>query len=83
MSYTLRGRIDSRLATLFPVVAAACVLALAEHRWWPVEAAGLMLGLLIGANGKPLRAAGRGRRRLRRSSTGSILLVYPWGIDAC
>lgn len=45
MSYTLRGRIESRLAALLPVVAAACVLAVAEHRWWPVEAAGLMLGV--------------------------------------
>jgi parallel beta helix pectate lyase-like protein len=45
VSYTLRGRIESRLAALLPVVAAACVLALAEHRWWPVEAAGLMLGI--------------------------------------
>ena len=45
MSYTLRGRIESRLAVLLPVVAAACVLAAAEHRWWPVEAAGLMVGV--------------------------------------
>src|SRR5689334_17942974 len=45
VSYTLRGRIDSRLATLAPLLAAACVLALLEHRWWPVEAAGLMLGV--------------------------------------
>jgi parallel beta-helix repeat protein len=45
VSYTLRGRIESRLAALLPVVAAACVLALAEHKWWPVEAAGLMLGV--------------------------------------
>jgi Right handed beta helix region len=45
VSYTLRGRIDSRLATLFPIVAASCALALLEHRWWPVEAAGLMLGI--------------------------------------
>jgi nitrous oxidase accessory protein NosD len=44
VSYTLRGRIESRFAALLPVVAAACVLAAAEHRWWPVEAAGLMLG---------------------------------------
>ena len=34
MSYTLRGRLESRLAALLPVVVAACVLALAEHRWW-------------------------------------------------
>jgi len=45
MSYTLRGRIESRLAALLPVVAVACALALAEHRWWPVEAVGLMLGI--------------------------------------
>ena len=45
MSYTLRGRIDSRLAATLPVVVAACVLALAEHKWWPVEAAGLMVGV--------------------------------------
>jgi len=45
VSYTLRGRIDSRLAATLPVVVAACVLALAEHKWWPVEAAGLMVGV--------------------------------------
>ncbi|HWX09115.1 MAG TPA: right-handed parallel beta-helix repeat-containing protein [Gaiellaceae bacterium] len=45
MSYTLRGRLESRLALLLPVVAAACVLAVAEHRWWPVEAVALMLGV--------------------------------------
>src|SRR5262249_11518838 len=36
---------ESRLAVMLPVVAAALVLALAEHRWWPVEAVGLMLGV--------------------------------------
>jgi parallel beta-helix repeat protein len=45
VSYTLRGRIESRLAASLPVVFAACILALAEHRWWPVEAAGLMVGV--------------------------------------
>jgi hypothetical protein len=45
VSYTLRGRVESRLAAVLLVVAAACVLALAEHKWWPVEAAGLMLGV--------------------------------------
>ena len=45
MSYSLRGRIESRVAAFLPVLAAACVLAAAEHRWWPVEAAGLMLGI--------------------------------------
>ena len=45
VSYTLRGRLESRLAALLPVVVAACVLAAVEHRWWPVEAFGLMLGI--------------------------------------
>jgi len=45
VSYTLRGRIESRLAALAPVVAAALVLAAAEHRWWPVQAVALMLGI--------------------------------------
>ena len=45
MSYTLRGRIDSRLgAALAPAVVAA-ILALVLHRWWPVEVAGLMVGV--------------------------------------
>ena len=47
MSYTLRGRVESRLAALVPVVAAACALALVLHRWWPVEAAALMIGIGI------------------------------------
>jgi parallel beta-helix repeat protein len=45
MSYTLRGRLESRLAALVPVVIAAGVLALTQHRWWPVEAVALMLGV--------------------------------------
>jgi Right handed beta helix region len=45
VSYTLRGRLESRLAAVLPIVALACALALAEHRWWPVEAAGLMVGV--------------------------------------
>jgi parallel beta-helix repeat protein len=45
MSYTLRGRIESRLAGLLPVAVAACGLAAALHRWWPVEAVALMAGL--------------------------------------
>ncbi|HEX6789284.1 MAG TPA: right-handed parallel beta-helix repeat-containing protein [Gaiellaceae bacterium] len=45
MSYTLRGRLESRLTALVPVVIAAGLLALAQHRWWPVEAVALMLGV--------------------------------------
>ena len=45
MSYTLRGRLESRLAALLPVVAAACALAAASQRWWPVEAVAMMVGI--------------------------------------
>jgi hypothetical protein len=45
MSYTLRGRLESRLVALLPVAAGAAALALAERRWWPVEAVALMLGV--------------------------------------
>ena len=45
MSYTLRGRVDSRLAALLPVLLVACALAAAIHRWWPVELVALMGGV--------------------------------------
>ena len=45
MSYTLRGRVDSRLAAALVPVLAACVLGAALRSWWPVELAGLMLGV--------------------------------------
>jgi hypothetical protein len=45
MSYTLRGRIDSRLASALLPLLAACALAAALREWWPVELAGLMLGV--------------------------------------
>jgi hypothetical protein len=41
MSYTLRGRIHSRLAASVP----ALLLALALHRWWAIELVALMLAL--------------------------------------
>lgn len=45
MSYTLRGRIETRLAAaLLPVVAGA-ILSPLLHVWWPLELAGLMLGI--------------------------------------
>lgn len=45
MSYTLRGRVESRLASIVP----ALVVALALHRWWAIELVALMiaLGLLL------------------------------------
>ena len=45
MSYTLSGRIQTRLAaSLLPIVAAGC-LTLASHEWWPLQLAALMLGV--------------------------------------
>ena len=41
MSYTLRGRIQSRLASAVPVL----VLAFALHRWWAIELVALMLAI--------------------------------------
>jgi hypothetical protein len=42
VSYTLRGRVDSRLGALLPVLLAALILAAALHEWWPVELTALM-----------------------------------------
>ncbi|HEX7082912.1 MAG TPA: right-handed parallel beta-helix repeat-containing protein [Gaiellaceae bacterium] len=41
MSYTLRGRIESRLAAAVPALA----VALALHRWWAIELVALMLAI--------------------------------------
>jgi hypothetical protein len=41
MSYTLRGRIESRLAATAP----ALLLALGLHRWWAIELVALMLAI--------------------------------------
>ena len=75
MSYTLRGRVESRLAAFVPLVAAACVLALVLHRWWPVEAAALMIGVGICLDAQvyhrllPLPAGLGGRADRPRSSS--------------
>jgi hypothetical protein len=45
MSYTLRGRLESRLAAGFLPALAAGVLALVLREWWPLELAGLMLAV--------------------------------------
>ena len=45
MSYTLRGRLESRLvAALLPLLA-GCGLGAALPAWWPVELAALMIGV--------------------------------------
>ena len=43
MSYTLRGRLESRLAAVVIPFLVACVVALLLHAWWPVELVGAML----------------------------------------
>src|SRR6188472_3665783 len=45
MSYTLRGRLESRLGAVLVPVLVACALAAALESWWPVELAALMLGI--------------------------------------
>lgn len=45
MSYTLRGRLESRLATALVPVLVAGALALALPAWWPLELAALMVGV--------------------------------------
>ena len=45
MAYTLRGRLESRLAAALAPLLAACVIALVTKAWWPVELAALMLGV--------------------------------------
>ena len=41
MSYTLKGRFESRLASAVP----ALIVALALQRWWAIELVALMVGL--------------------------------------
>jgi hypothetical protein len=49
MSYTLRGRVETRLAALLPVLVGACIVSGALHHWWPVELVALMaaVGLFL------------------------------------
>jgi hypothetical protein len=47
VSYTLRGRVESRLAALLLPLAVGGVTALALQRWWPVELAALMTAVAI------------------------------------
>lgn len=45
MSYTLRGRIESRVAAAALPLAVAVAWSAVVREWWPLELAGLMLGL--------------------------------------
>jgi len=45
MSYTLRGRLESRLAAVLLPFLVACALALGLDAWWPIELAGAMIAV--------------------------------------
>jgi parallel beta-helix repeat protein len=47
VSYTLRGRLETRAAVLVPVLVAACLIAALLEEWWPLELAALMVGLAL------------------------------------
>jgi hypothetical protein len=48
MSYTLRGRLESRLAGLAVPLGIACVLSIVLRSWWPLELSAAMVALLLG-----------------------------------
>jgi hypothetical protein len=45
MSFTLKGRIESRLAAALAPLLAACGLAAVTTEWWPLALAGAMIGV--------------------------------------
>jgi Right handed beta helix region len=45
VSYTLRGRIETRLAAAILPVLVAAVLAPVLHKWWPLELVGVMVAI--------------------------------------
>jgi hypothetical protein len=47
MSYTLRGRIESRIASLVAPLAACCAISASLRLWWPLELCALMAGVGI------------------------------------
>jgi parallel beta-helix repeat protein len=47
MSYTLRGRLESRLATALLPFLAACIASIPLGSWWPLELVGVMVGVAL------------------------------------
>ena len=45
MAFTLRGRLETRLAAAIIPIFVACIVTLANHEWWPLQLAALMLGV--------------------------------------
>ena len=69
MSYTLRGRIETRLAAALVPLLVACAIGAAITDWWPIELAGLMLGdnhsfLAQNPDWKPFDAFGGAKFRI-------------------
>jgi len=50
VSYTLRGRIETRLAAVLVTLAGATALAGVERAWWPLELAALMAAVGLAAD---------------------------------
>jgi hypothetical protein len=50
MSFTLRGRLESRLAAALMPLVGACVVALLVKAWWPLELAGIMVAVGVAAD---------------------------------
>jgi parallel beta-helix repeat protein len=47
VSYTLRGRVESRLAPVLVTLALALTLAAADREWWPLRLAAVMAGVFV------------------------------------
>ncbi|MDX6485483.1 MAG: hypothetical protein QOF43_636 [Gaiellaceae bacterium] len=47
MSYTLRGRVETRFAALLLPLLACCAIAAVTRHWWPLELCGLMAAVGI------------------------------------
>ena len=69
MSYTLRGRLETRLAAAAPARSSSprC-LAPVLHAWWPLELAGLMVGIGLAARRDALPPAAPVPARLGRAA---------------
>jgi nitrous oxidase accessory protein NosD len=50
VAYTLRGRLETRVAVSLIPLLVACALAFGVHAWWPVELAGIMLVVGLAAD---------------------------------
>ena len=50
MSFTLRGRLETRLAAVLVTLVAAVGLAFAVDSWWPLELAAVMAGVGLAAD---------------------------------